>query len=344
MAEGQSVKFASTTMAAAAVAILAIGCGNNLESDTGEVGDGGGPDDGATDATAQACEPGDADLEGADITVASKNTSDETFLIGELTRLLLEDAGVNVTDRINLGGSNVVREAQLAGEIDVYWEYTGTAWASYFGETEFIRDREEDFQTVRQRDEQENGLCWLDPAGFNNTYGIAYRSEAADELGNPETLGDLATVIEGRPDVATLCVESEFATRDDGLAGVEQAYGFTFPRDNITEMETGLVYQAVGKGDPCNFGEIFTTDGRINALDLTILEDTENYFPLYSAAPVFRNEVYNRYGQALDELFTPVTDLLTQEQMTELNKRVSSDNKRPKRVAQDFLESNDLIG
>lgn len=337
------MKFSTTTIAVATLAVLVAGCSEDLESDGGDADATGTAGDATAGAATEACEPGDAALDGASITVASKNY-DEQFLLGNITKVLLEDAGVNVDDQIDLGGSNVLRDAELAGEIDVYWEYTGTAWATYFGETEFISDRDEDFQTVSQRDAEENGLCWLDPAGYNNTYGIAFRSEAADELGNPETLADLGTVIEEQPDAATLCVEAEFATRDDGLIGMEEAYGYSFPADNITELDEGPIYQATDRGDPCNFGEIYTTDGRVGGLDLTVLEDNDNFFPLYSAAPVFRSEIYDEYGQALDELFAPVTDLLTQEKMTELNARVSSDNERPEAVAQDFLESNDLLG
>jgi osmoprotectant transport system substrate-binding protein len=102
---------------------------------------------------------------------------------------------------------------------------------------------------------KENQLKLLDPAPFNNTYALAIRDEAVKDVG----------------------VESEFNSRDDGLPGMEEEYGFEFPKDNISLFDSGVVYQRTDKGDPCNFGEVFVTDGRISALGLTVIEHDKDF-------------------------------------------------------------------
>ncbi|MEX2290492.1 MAG: glycine betaine ABC transporter substrate-binding protein [Mycobacteriales bacterium] len=284
--------------------------------------------------------PGDGPLSDATITVGSKDF-DEQLILGHISKLALEDAGATVVDQINLGGTDASRGALVSGKVDHYWEYNGTAWISFFKETEPIPDRIEQYEVVRDRDLAENELVWLEPANFNNTYGLAFRSEAAAELGSPETISDLASVEAG---ALSLCVESEFSTRDDGLPGLEKTYGFEFPDKQVTVLDTGIVYTSTDKGQPCNFGEIFTTDGRIGALDLTVLEDDKAFFPLYNASPVFTKEVMDSHGEELTELYGPITEALTQDVMTDLNKRVSADGERPEQVAKSWLEDNDLIG
>lgn len=326
--------FTRSAVVIGTLALALTACGESLEES-------GGDADGDTQAApdGDACAPGDEPLDGAEITVGSKDF-DEQLILGNISKLLLEDAGATVVDEINLGGTNPNREALLADEIDHYWDYTGTAWISFFEQDDPIPDRVDQYEAVAERDAEENGLCWLEPSPFNNTYGIAYRTEAADELGSPESLSDLQELSD---DQLTLCVESEFPGRNDGLPGMEDTYDIEFPDDQVTVLDTGVVYQATDDGDPCNFGEIFTTDGRIAALDLTVLADDENFFPLYNVAPIFQSSEFAQYGAALQDLYGPVVEALDNPTMTELNARVSAEGERPAAVAQDFLVSNDFI-
>lgn len=294
----------------------------------------GGGDDGGSETEGL--------LDGASITVGSKDF-DEQLILGHISRLALENAGADVTDEINTGGTDVARAALESGDIDTYWEYNGTAWISFFQETDPIADRIEQYEVVRDRDLEENDLHWLEPAQFNNTYALAYPSEAAEELGNPETLSDLGELIENDPELATLCVESEFSARDDGLPGMEETYGYEFPDDQVTVLDTAIVYSAADERDPCNFGEVFTSDGRVSALDLTVLEDDEGFFPLYNPSPVFTDEVFSEYGDELQEIFNPISEALTQEEMTQMNERVSVDLEQPEDVAEDWLSENGFI-
>ena len=290
--------------------------------------------------TAQA--PGDAPLQGSSITVASKDF-DEQLILGEISVALLENAGANVTNEVNLGGTDATRAALETGEIDHYWEYTGTAWISFFGETELIRDRLELFRAVRDREAAENGLFWLEPSAFNNTYGIALSQEADAQLGGVDTISEMAQLLRSDPGAVTLCVESGFAARDDGLPGMEADYGFATPDGNVTVMDPGPIYGAVADRDPCTFGEVFTTDGRIAALDLKVLEDDRVFFPLYNAAPVFTEDIWIEYGRTLEELYAPVAGALRDDTMRELNARVSADGQRPADVAREWLTDNGFI-
>ena len=285
---------------------------------------------------------GSGSLDGASITVGSKDF-DEQLILGNISKLALENAGADVKDEINTGGTDVARAALTSGAIDTYWEYNGTAWISFFKETDPIADRVEQYQVVAERDLKENNLHWLQPANFNNTYALAFPSEAADELGNPSSLSDLADLIASDPGNATLCVESEFSARDDGLPGMEKTYGYQFPKDNVTVLDTAIVYSAADKREPCNFGEVFTSDGRVSALDLTVLEDDKGFFPLYNPSPVFTDVVYSEYGDELDAIFDPISEALTQEEMTALNERVSVNLEQPDDVAKDWMSENGFI-
>jgi osmoprotectant transport system substrate-binding protein len=317
----------------AALTLLATACGDQLEGGDEPEGDAGEAAD---------VEAGSESLEGATFTVGSKDF-DEQLVLGNISKHLLEDAGATVNDEINLGGTDATRGALESGEIDHYWEYTGTAWISFFGETDPIPDRVEQYEAVRDRDAAERGLFWLEPSPFNNTYGIAYQEDAADDLGDPQTISDLGDLLEEDPDRVTLCIETEFAARDDGLPGMEAHYGFEIPSGNITTLDTGVIYSATADRDPCNFGEVFTTDGRVAALNLVVLEDDESFFPLYNVSPVFVQDAYEQYGQTLAELFEPVTAALDDETMAELNARVSAEGQRPDAVAMDWLTENGFI-
>lgn len=323
----------------AAAALLATACGGT-EDFGGDDTAAPGTEDGGE--AAEGVEPGDEPLDGASITVGSKDF-DEQLILGEISKALLEDAGASVTDEINLGSTFAAREALTGGQIDHYWEYTGTAWIEFYGETDPIPDRVEQYEAVRDLEVGEEGLYWLDPSPFNNTYGLAMSRDNYDELGT-ETLSELGDLIESDPDAATLCVESEFEARSDGLPGMEAHYGYEFPSGNVSVLDTGVIYGATADGDPCTFGEIFTTDGRIAALDLHVLEDDESFFPLYNVSPVFTEDIYEAHGQTLIDLFEPVTAALDDDTMAELNARVSAEDERPADVAVDWLTENGFIG
>jgi glycine betaine/choline ABC-type transport system substrate-binding protein len=156
--------------------------------------DGTDPEDVARDWLDENPVDDSIDLSGASFTVGSKEFT-EQLILGNITKLALEDAGAEVSDQIGLVGSTTVREALTSGEIDLYWEYLGTGWVTYLGNEESIPDAQEQYEAVRDADVP-NGVSWLPPAPFNNTYAIAVTDETAEEL-DITAISDIGPLIEG---------------------------------------------------------------------------------------------------------------------------------------------------
>ncbi|CAN5721228.1 glycine betaine ABC transporter substrate-binding protein [soil metagenome] len=312
------------------LAMLVAACGDD---------DGGGGDETGGDTSGGGRIGEEFDLSDASFTVGSKEFT-EQLILGHLTRFSLEAAGAEVESEIGLQGSTTVRNALVSGEIDMYWEYLGTGWVTHLGNDEGIPGVQEQYDALVEAD-AENGIAWLEPAPFNNTFAIAVSDENAERL-DVSTISDLATLIEESPEDATLCAGGEFATRPDGLPGLEDAYGFSFPSENISNVQDALVYQQVDAGD-CTFGSIFATDGRVASLGLTILEDDEQFFPPFNASLNVRTGVLEEHPE-IEELFAPIAEALDDETMTALNARVDVDGEDPEEVAEDWLVENDHIG
>jgi osmoprotectant transport system substrate-binding protein len=308
-----------------AVAALLAACGDSGNGGVSGGGNGGG------DAGA---------LDGASLTVGSKEFT-EQLILGKMTVALLENAGAKVKDETGLAGSVAARKALESGKIDMYWEYTGTNWLTYLKETKPLPDSKQQYDAVKKA-EAANGIDLLDPAPANNTYAFAVRQEAADQLG-VKKISDFKTLVAQRPKDATLCVGEEFTSRDDGLPGVEKSYGFTFPKDDVTKLDEGIIYTEVDKGKKCNFGEVFITDGRIAANKLFVIQDDKNFFPKYNPALNVRKQVLDKYPKLAD-IFNPVAAKLDDTTMQKLNAQVDVDGIPEDEVAQKWLEDNGFLG
>ena len=273
----------------------------------------------------------------APIVVGSKDFT-EQLILGSMTVQLLEANGYQVDDQTGLGGTTVNREALEAGEIDVYWEYTGTALVNFLGVEDVITDPTEAYDMSKEMDAA-NGLAWLDPADFNNTYTLMVTQDTVDA--GITTISDLAAAMQADPTSFRLCTNAEFYARPDGFKGVEELYGFAFPEDGVIAMDSGLTYQALKDGE-CEVAMGFATDGRIAAFNFTNLVDDKGFFPTYNPAPVIRQDVLDadpNIGYVLNRL-GPTLDTAT---MTELNKRVDIDEEDVAAVACDHLMTNGLV-
>lgn len=274
------------------------------------------------------------DLSGVSISVGSKEFT-EQLVLGQIAVQALRAAGANVEDKTNITGTSVVRAALVSGEIDVYYEYTGTGWITILGNTEPVPGADPQFEAVKEADAA-NSITWLARAEANNTFALAANGEAAEELG-VASISDYARVVKEDPAAATLCSSAEFINRDDGLPGVERTYGFDLPADRVIQLEPALVYTQVGQRDPCSFAVVFATDGQVLNNELVVLEDDKMFFPPYNIAPTMRTEVYTPNAAAYDELFGTIATELTDERLTALNAEVDVDGRRPADVAADFL-------
>ncbi len=314
---------------------MAASCGGDEVADEPAGSSSSAPDDGSETGGA-ALEQ--IDVSGLDIAVGSKDFT-EQLVLGEIYVQALEAAGASVENKVNLGGTVVAREALLAGEIDVYAEYNGTGWTVHLGREDPSFDPDELTANVREADREENGIVWVGQAPFNDTYGFAAGPDFVAEHGELDLQG-MADYLGANPD-ATVCLESEFPSRPDGLVLFEEATGYDVPESQIETQDTGIIYSETAQGN-CTFGEIFTTDGRIPALDLDVIDDP-GVFILYNISANVREEVYEPYADQLDQLFDRVHAPLTIDRMAELNGLVSVDGEEPADVAHDYLVEEGLI-
>ncbi len=277
-------------------------------------------------------------LQGQSYTVGGKDF-DEQLVLCEVAVAALESVNAKVADRCNVGGTDATRQALLSGDIGMYWEYTGTAWVSFLKQKP-IQDSKAQYEAVKQRDLAENKIVWLQPTPFNNTYAFAVKKERAQQLGL-RTLSDMAAYIRsGKP--GNLCVETEYQNRDDGLVGLQGTYNFRVGSDRLRVLQTGAIYQATADQKECLFGEVFTTDGRIPQLGLTVLADDKLYHPLYNAAISIRKDVSDR-DPNIAKVFAPISAALTNDVMAELNRQKSAQGRSQREVARDWLAQKGFI-
>jgi osmoprotectant transport system substrate-binding protein len=271
-------------------------------------------------------------LKGADLTVTSKEFT-EQLILGAIMGIAFQAAGAEVLDRTGIQGSIGSREAVVNGDADAAYEYTGTAWITYMGNTEPIPDPQKQWQAVRDAD-LKNGVSWLPPSTLNNTYALAMNQSNFEKYGT-RTLSEVAELAEKDPGAVTLCVEGEFANRADGLPGMQKAYGMDIPANRVTQMDTGIIYTQAAKG-ACTYGEVFTTDGRVKSMNLVVMEDDRKFFPNYNAAPVINTKTLKEWP-AITDILNPITKKLNNDVAQTLNAKVDVDGEDPHQVALDWL-------
>ena len=272
--------------------------------------------------------------QAADVVVGGKNFTEQQIL-SAITQQVLEANRHRVDNRAGMG-SAAVRQAMENGQIDVYWEYTGTSLITY-NNIEDKLDPQQTYDTVKELD-AEKGIVWLDPSEANNTYALAMRAADSTEKGIA-TISDLAGAMNDGQGL-TFGSHAEFYARPDGLKPLEETYGFEFGRANVKRMDTGLVYQALRDGQ-VDVGLVFATDGRIPAFDFTVLEDDQGYFPSYALAPVIRAEVLEA-NPDIGDLLNEVSAKLDDQVMAALNASVDVDKVSVENAAAKFLQDHDL--
>jgi osmoprotectant transport system substrate-binding protein len=277
--------------------------------------------------------------DGPAVTVSSKAWT-EQLILGSMLLELLEDNGYPVEDQLGLGETPTLRPALKSGQIDVYWEYTGSILMTEMGEEQMSQE-EEAYNKVKQWDKEENDIIWLDYAPANNTYTLMMKEERAKELGL-ESISDLAGYIKSGEEDLILATNIEFFEREeDGIPGLEKVYGFEFDRDAMVFVTTGLTYDAL-RNDNADVAMGFATDGRIPAFNFINLEDDMGFFPIYNPAPTIRPEILEAYPE-LPELINQVAQALDDATLAELNRRVDMDKEEPDEVARDFLAEIGLL-
>ncbi|MBN8209001.1 glycine betaine ABC transporter substrate-binding protein [Bacillus sp. NTK071] len=273
---------------------------------------------------------------GKQISVGGKNYT-EQYLLSEMTSFLLEEEGFDVKQMNNLS-STVVRKALENKQVDVMWEYTGTALITYMGQ-DTIADPVKAFEKVKEIDGK-NDIHWMNMSNVNNTYALAMKKEQAKELGI-QSISDLATYINENPGELTIASDAEFANRPDGIPGVEKTYGFDFQTGQIKQMDIGLTQRALDNGQ-VDISVAFETDPTIVEYDLVTLEDDKNFFPPYRAAVTINEDVYEKYPE-VKEITAPLAEKLNSDIMRKLNYKVDIEGNPVSIVAHDWLVENGLL-
>ncbi|WP_136249161.1 glycine betaine ABC transporter substrate-binding protein [Halomonas borealis] len=270
-----------------------------------------------------------------EIVVGGKNFTEQQVL-ASMTNQYLDSLGYDVETRAGMG-SAVLRQAQENGQIDLYWEYTGTSLINYNDVTESLSP-EETYQRVKELD-AEKGLVWLDASDANNTYALAMREDDAEQRGIT-TISDLSQAINDGEEL-TAALNAEFYAREDGWRPLQQAYDFRLGRGDVKRMDSGLVYQAL-RDSQVDIGLVFATDGRIPAFGFHVLEDDQNFFPAYALTPVVRQETLEANPELAGEM-NALSALLDDQTMATLNARVDVERETIEDVTQRFLEEHDML-
>ena len=258
----------------------------------------------------------------------------EQTVLAEITARYLNQNGFDV--RITGGlGSNLARSAHETGQLDMVWEYTGVSLVSYNHIDERMPSAAATYAKVKELDARK-GLIWLAPSKFSNTYALALPRKIAEQYPQVNTISQLNQVLrEEKQRTHVIALDTEFANRPDGLVGLTETYDLQLTRRNIRQMDAGLVYTALRNGQVFS-GLVYTTDGRLSAFDLKLLEDDKHYFPDYTAAPVVRKEVLDAHPQ-LATLLKPLAEQLDDQTMRELNAKVDVEHQSPGKVAAEYL-------
>lgn len=274
--------------------------------------------------------------------VVSSKIDTEGAVLGELIIQTLERNNIDTQDRLQLGGTSVVRSALQAGEVDLYPEYTGNG-AFFFDMTDSSvwNDAADAYQTVKERD-AEQGLVWLQPASANNTWAMSIRQDVA-EANRLVTLDDLAAYLAEGGEFK-FAASAEFVESPQALPAFQEAYGFELSGDQLLVLSGGntaaTMRAAAQQTSGVNGAMTYGTDGGLSALGLVVLEDAKGVQPVYQPAPVVREEVLEAYPQMealLNDIFATL-DLVT---LQKLNADVAVNGLSPDKVASDYLDSLD---
>lgn len=264
------------------------------------------------------------------VVIGSKNFT-EQLVLGELMAQLLEhSARVPVERRFYLAGTYVCHQALLAGRIDSYVEYTGTALAAILRRPR-AADPTEVYSVVRDEYARRYGVDVLRPLGFNNSFALIIRGDDARRL-NLSTISELARYAPGW----RIGVGYEFLERPDGYKGLVSTYGLHF-KEAPRVMDLGLLYRTIGSKE-VDLVVGSNTDGLIAALDLAVLDDDRHYFPPYDAVPLVRREVLERFpmvGRTLDQLAGRISAV----DMRRMNYAIVGEHRNTRDVVAEFLQT-----
>jgi len=272
------------------------------------------------------------------VSVGSKNFTEE-YVLSSMISQLLEANGYDVSENFGMS-SFAVRTALTTGQVDMYPEYTGTAWTSYLKKDTVIRDPIELYEEVKKLEKEENNIIWLDRIDFNNTYALAVTQEFANKH-NLRTIGDLAKLVNSGDMDLVMGIDFEFYDRPDGFFAMAEEYGMEVDKRDVKTMEIGMTYEAISRGN-IQVAMVFATDGKLNKYNLKVLADDKNFFPVYNPCVTVNGEFYAENPE-IKEILAPLAKYLNANIMRRLNYLVDAGGEEPEDVAEEYLEGLGLL-
>jgi osmoprotectant transport system substrate-binding protein len=273
-----------------------------------------------------------------DTIVVGAKAFTEGYILGHMAVMMLRHAGYDVDEQFGLA-TTAMRSALETGQVDLYYEYTGTAYTVYAKGSDIatMTDSARVLGAVRAYDSAEHHLTWLAPMPFNDTYALVMKRDRAAALGL-RTISDLAAALRSETPVS-IAVDAEFYERPDGLKALLKRYDV--PEKKVTRLDAGLIYTALTEGK-VDVGMGYSTDGQIPAFDLVTLEDDRSFFPAYNPAAVVRSELLERHPE-IRAVLEKLNRYVDAGAIRKLNAEVGMNHRDPRKVAERWLREKGLI-
>ena len=273
----------------------------------------------------------------------------EGKLLGHMMVLALEANGIKTQSKVSLGNTQVMRGAIMAGEIDIYPEYTGNGAFIFAEEKSPVwKNLQTGYERVKALDYAKNKIVWLQAAPANNSWTIAVRKDvaAANKLVTLDDLSKWLASSQYKAGQFKLAASAEFVERSDALPAFQAAYNFKLKPDQLLTLAGGdtsvTVRAAYEKTSGVNAAMAYGTDGAVAALGLVILDDTLGVQPVYAPAPIIREDALKKNPKIAESL-APVFKLLDRPTLQSLNAKIQLEGQDAKKVAGDFLKSKRLL-
>ncbi|NLC42016.1 MAG: glycine/betaine ABC transporter substrate-binding protein [Erysipelothrix sp.] len=271
---------------------------------------------------------------GETIVIASKQFTENIIMSEVYAQLIEEMTDLKVERKQNLGGTTVIFQGYQEGEVDLYFEYTGTI-VNEILEEELPATSDEVEELARTGMAEEYGMTFFNPVGLNNTFALAVLKSVSDEYGIT-TMSDLAE----HDSEFRFGANHLFFTRvKDGFDGMSELYGYEF--DEVLRMDTSLAYEAIANNQ-LDVIVVYATDSLLRKYDMVVLEDDLDLFPAYHGAPLVRTELLEEHPE-LNDIFNLLAGKIDDAMMQEINYQVDVENRSVKDVASELIEDLGLL-